>query len=189
MMAGKTQVLGIGQLMENFARLKRETDASAKRMVASAGNVLKKEARAIATRKGLQKSGALINNIVIKREKNAPDGVVQYHLGVRHGRQLGSGKRVQKYLALSRAGRIVTKRGNDPFYWRYLEFGTKGFKLNPRGKALRFKGGEGNVFAPAVSHPGVRPSPFLQPALENKSQEAIKAMERSLQRSVKRFGK
>src|SRR5688500_4338710 len=95
------------------------------RMVAAAGSVLKKEARIIAQSKMTRRTGALFNNIDIKRDTKAPSGTTQYNLGVRHGRAMGNGKKIQKYLEVSKSGRIVTRRVNDPYYWSFLEFGHK----------------------------------------------------------------
>jgi HK97 gp10 family phage protein len=126
------------------------------RMVAAAAGVVRNQAKNIARSKGLKKTGTLINNIAIKREKNVPSNVVQYHVGVRHGREFGRRKNVVKYLALGKRGRIVTKYKNDPYYWRFLEFGTK----------------------------HIRPLKFLEPALESKRQEAVNAMQATLQKEL-----
>ncbi len=120
-------ITGLSGLSAQFKKLennmKRKT---AFRMVAAGGRVLRKEAKTLAKGHGLKRSGALIRNIAIKRESNAPPGTVQYNLGVKHGRNLGNGKKVIKFLALDkRSGRVVTKRQNDPFYWSFHEFGTK----------------------------------------------------------------
>jgi len=119
-------VTGLGDLRGEFKKLRSDMKLkTGRRMVASGGRVLRKEAKTIATARGLKKSGALIRNIAIKRERNAPQGTEQYNLGVRHGRDLGNGKRVIKFLAVDkRSGRVVTRRQNDPFYWRFLEFDT-----------------------------------------------------------------
>ncbi len=123
-------VTGLGDLRIQFQKLQSDMRLkTSRRMVASGGRVLRKEAKTLAKGFGLKKSGALIRNIAIKRERNAPPGTEQYNLGVRHGRNLGNGKRVVKFLAVDkRSGRVVTKRQNDPFYWRFLEFDTSSRK-------------------------------------------------------------
>lgn len=115
-------ITGLGPLTEAFAELGGVDAVRVSRlMVARGGRILKKEAQTLAQGYGLRKSGALINNIAIKRE-NTPDGVTQYNLGVRHGRDLT--KKAKKAAGLKiRKGRIV--RANDPFYWRFLEFDIK----------------------------------------------------------------
>lgn len=161
-MAGKAEILGIGQLQKNFMNLRQDMVLkTSRRMVASGGGVVRTEAKRIAQAHGLRKSGALIRNIAIKRERNAPAGTEQYNLGVRHGRDLGNGRKVVKYLVQNSRGRIVTKRENDPFYWRFLEFDTK--------------------FRKATS--------FIQKALENKRDQAIQAMHDRLNKDIERANK
>lgn len=161
-MAGNTQILGIQGLQAKFLELRQDmTIKTAKRMVASAGSVLRTEARAIAQSHGLKKSGALLRNIAIKRERRAPAGTEQYNLGVRHGRDLGNGKKVIKYLEVGKSGRVVTRRQNDPFYWAMLEFTTK------------IRTG----------------TPFIGAALKSKREDAIKAMESRLELDIKRLSK
>lgn len=201
-------IRGLGNLQGEFKSLDMDIrDRTAKRMVAAAGGVLKKEARAIALRKKLFKSGALINNIVIKREPKAGHGVEQYNLGVRHGRGLGNGKKVIKFLAVNSKGRVVTRRKNDPFYWRFLEFGHK---IVPRASGKqgiieslytrRTKKGKvrdvvRKVQADAISirrrNPTgfVEATPFLAPALESKRQDAIDAMEKQARKMVEAANK
>lgn len=165
-MAGKTTIIGIEGLRGKFLELRQDmAQKTSRRMVAAAGGVLKKEAKAIAQSKGLKISGALIRNIAIKRERNAPEGTEQYNLGVRHGRDLG--KRHTTYLAYSkRKERVVIRRENDPFYWRFIEFGHK-------------------IIARASGKTGfVEPIPFIQPALVNKKEEAIAAMEDRLTKDL-----
>lgn len=158
-MAGNVEIVGISNLRQSFEKLGTEmVQKTSLRMVASAANVLKKEAKAQAMAHGLKKSGALIRNIAIKRERNAPAGTAQYNLGVRHGRHLGNGKKVTKYLALSKTGRIVIRRENDPFYWYFHEFGTR--KMQAR--------------------------PYIEPSLENKRAEALAAMEARLLKDLER---
>lgn len=159
-MAGNTKILGIQGLQAKFLELRQDmTLKTARRMVAAAGTVLKKEAKAIAQSKGLQISGAMIRNIAIKRERNAPEGTEQYNLGVRHGRDLGNGKKAIKYLEVGKSGRVVTRRQNDPFYWKFLEFDTKHRNATP----------------------------FIQTALENKSEQAVAAMQDRLDKDLAKY--
>lgn len=200
MMAVKIE--GIGVLRENFEKAAIEMrDKIAMRMVVAGGQVLRKEARVIAQSKGLRKSGALIKNIVIKRERDVPAGTVQVNLGVRHGRAM-NGKKVIKYLAVAKSGRVVVRRQNDPFYWSFLEFGHK--------TIARASGKEGvikttysrttkngkvrtvvrKVQADAISIRRRSPTgfvdatPFITPSLVNKRAEAIQAMEDQLKKDL-----
>lgn len=208
-MAGNAEILGLGDLTKLFGKLKDDMKLrTSRRMVAAAGGVLRKEARAIAQSKGLKVSGALIKNIVIKRERNAPEGTEQYHLGVRHGRGLGNGKKITKYLAYSkRKGRVVIKRKDDPFYWRFVEFGHKivGRSTGESGTGITsyvttLRNGEKanrtrKYHLDSItgrrrgSKDMVQPIPFIGPALVNKKQEAIAAMEDRLNKDLAKANK
>ncbi len=116
---------GLGDLRQAFAQARAAT-RMARLVVAAGRRVLREEARAKAAAHGLRRTGALINNIVIKRERNAPEGVAQYHLGVRHGQSMTKGQKAAgKRLKINGRGRVVTEYTNDPWYWRFAEFGTK----------------------------------------------------------------
>ena len=150
------ELLGVKELTDKLKKLDGLSKKTAAKMVAAAGGVIRKEAKSIAQSKGLRKTGSLIKNIAIKRERNVPANTVQYNVGVRHGREFGKRKNVVKYLAVGRKGRIVTKYKDDPFYWRFLEFGTK------------------NITA----------KPFIAPALERRRADAIKAMEAAFDKEI-----
>jgi HK97 gp10 family phage protein len=203
-----TEILGIGDLRKEFATIAGDMQKRvSQRMVAAAGNVLKKEARIIAQSKMVKRSGALFNNIVIKRERNAPDGTTQYNLGVRHGRDMGNGKKVIKYLDIGKSGRVVVRRVNDPYYWSFLEFGHK-IVARASGKqgivesfyTRTTKNGKVRTVLRQVEADGisirrrtplgfVEPRPFIGPALVNKRQEAIDAMETQLQKEIAKLNK
>lgn len=164
---------GMGDLTATFKALNTDIRTkSARRIAASGAAELRKEAKAIVKAKGLIQSRALLNNIAIKWEKDAPVGTAQYNLGVRHGRDLGNGKKVIKFLSMNKAGRVVVKRLNDPFYWRFLEFGHKIVRRNVEGNqplAITQRRRIAAGFVPAT--------PFIGPALANKKMQAIAAME------------
>lgn len=162
-MAGNVEIKGVGNLSRNIQKLRSDMiERTSRRMVAAGGGVVRKEAKALAQGYGLKRSGALIRNIAIKRERNAPAGTTQYNLGVRHGRDLGNGKKVINYLEISkRSGRVVTRRANDPFYWKFLEFDIK----NRKGTS------------------------FIQKALENKADAAVAAMDDRLLKDLAKANK
>lgn len=165
------RIEGLGELRRAFDALDAEVrQRAARRIVMAGAAVLRKEARAIVQREGLIRTRALINNIVVKRERRAPPDTEQYHLGVRHGRALG--RKASRYLTVGRAGRVVVRRMNDPFYWRFLEFGHK---IIPR--ASKANRASITVRRRNPTH-FVEPTPFIRPALENKKLEALDAMEK-----------
>jgi stage V sporulation protein SpoVS len=110
-----SEVIGTGDLKQNFSRLKGGMETRTSRaMVVAAGGVLKKRAKAIAQANGSIATGAMVKNIVIKREPQAPAGTVQYHLGVRHGRDLSKKQKTGgKHLAVA-GGRITVRYHDDP---------------------------------------------------------------------------
>lgn len=187
---------GLGDLSASIQQYKIEVQTKSVRRITAAGaGELKKEAKRLVVAQKLVKSGALLNNIVIKREPRTPNGIEQYNLGVRHGRAMGNGKKVIKYLAIGRGGRVVTRRMNDPFYWRFLEFGhkivrrasgkqgiveTSYTRTTRKGKVrvIKKKVGADAISVRRRSPTGfVKATPFIGPALENKAREVLTAMQ------------
>jgi HK97 gp10 family phage protein len=166
-----TRIEGLGGLRQAFGNVKQDMRLRTSRlMVASAGGVLRKEARSLAQQQGLQLTGALLKNIVIKRERT-PEGLTQYNLGVRHGKALG--KNAQKKLVLNpKTGRVTSVYINDPFYWWFLEKGRNVY----HGDGKRRRGVKNRVEA----------MPFIEPALQNKQAEAIAAMGKRLEAALLR---
>lgn len=161
---------GLGELRSAFAGIRDDMRLRVSRaMVAGAGGVLRKEARNLAQAQGLKMTGALIRNIVIKREKT-PDGVAQVNLGVRHGRSMG--KNAPRRLVVAKNGRVVSAVIDDPFYWWFLEKGRNVY----HGDGKRRRGIRANVEA----------TPFIAPALENKRAEALDAMANRLAAAIRK---
>ena len=154
-------ILGIGEMQGNFAKLRDEVkNRTSRRMVVAAGNVLKRKAKQIAQSNGSVRTGAMVKNIAIKREAQAGGDTTQYHLGVRHGRNLTGKAKKNSKLAVASSGRIVKRYQDDPYYWRFVEFRTV--------KAA--------------------PKPFLGPALEQGKAEAIEAMNDRLLADLAKVG-
>ena len=166
-----TRIGGVSELRRAFEGVRQDMRLRTSRaMVAGAGGVLRKEARTLAQQQGLQLTGALVKNIVIKRERT-PTGLTQYNLGVRHGKALG--KNAAKKLVLNpKTGRVTSVYINDPFYWWFLEKGRNQYA------------GDGTRRRPFLRR--VEATPFLAPALENKQAEAIEAMGRRLDAAIRR---
>lgn len=127
----KMELGGIDKLRAALAdvssKIRRRAVTSALR---SAGQVIRKEAQAAAPvlqkPAPYRKAGTIKKNITVRTSKFARQaGNVGIYIGVRPL----SGKRQSK---LGKAG---AKNPNDPFYWWFLEFGTKFFKP---GQGLRF---------------------------------------------------
>ena len=204
----KSEILGIGELSQSFRELKSDMETrTARAMVVAAGGVLKRKAKSIAQANGSVRTGAMIKNIAIKREPQAPAGTAQYHLGVRHGRQLTKKQKSNSKLAVGKSGRIVKKYADDPYYWRWVE---QGHKVVPRktgdsseteltytrrgrsGKMITYtrKRGSDSLRARRAAATGsVAAKPFIAPALEQGKTEAIDAMATRLQKELEKASK
>lgn len=196
----KTETLGIGELAQSFRELKTEMETrTARAMVVAAGGVLKRKAKQIAIANGSQRTGAMVKNIAIKRETQAPVGTAQYHLGVRHGSQLTSkSKKAGKRLVVRGNGRIGVQYVDDPYYWKWVEKGHKIVGREPvedgvttyqttlrNGKVVTRKkafSGAGLRARRRASSGSVAAKPFIGPALEQGKSEAIEAMAARLER-------
>lgn len=199
-MADKSEVLGIEDLAASFREVREDMGSKvARRMVVAGGKIVRERAKANAQANGSVISGAMVDNIAIKRESGTPDGTAQYHVGVRHGRQQTNKVRKQgaKRLVVSK-GRIVTRRENDPFYWKFVE---RGHRVVPtsvadgtttyvqklrNGKSVTrkraFAGSSLRARRRMAGQGVVGKMPFLEPALEQERGSALAAMERTLTR-------
>lgn len=199
-MADKTDVLGIEDLVASFREVREDMGSKvARRMVVAGGKIVRERAKANARANGSVISGAMVDNIAIKRETEAPDGTAQYHVGVRHGNQQTRKVRAkgQRRLVVSR-GRIVQRRDNDPFYWKFVERGhrvvpasvadgnttfvqkLRDGKLVTRKRAFTGRSLRARRRAAAQGVVGMKP--FIEPALEQERGNALAAMGRTLTR-------
>lgn len=158
----KSEILGVSELSQSFREVKGDMERRTGRaMTAAGGAVIRRKARANALALGLKRSGALIKNIVIKRESQAAPATEQYNLGVRHGRHLTKKQKVKGRLGINSSGRIVKRYDDDPYYWKFLELETEKRDATP----------------------------YLAPALEDGREEVIDAMGKRLQREHEKVNK
>lgn len=182
------KIEGLKDLRTSFMFIAEDMKVRTSRaMVVAAGGILKREAKALAQQQGLRKTGALIDNIAIKRE-STPEGIAQYNLGVRHGRGLGS--KAKKVLTVKSTGRIGVKYVNDPFYWSFLEFGRNVYRGSTRARveAIGFNKRHRMKTTKTVVN-RTKPTPFIAPALTNKREDAIEAMKKRLQKTLQKAKK
>ncbi len=175
------EIIGIGSMRANFEGLRSDMrKRTGRRMVAAGGAVLKRIAKAIAQANGSRRTGAMIKNIAIKREPQAPPDTEQYNLGVRHGRDLSKKQKAKgTRLAVTGKGRIVKRYEDDPYYWRWVE---QGHKIVPRQAA---GGGKQSLRKRRKAATGSVPAkPFIGPALTQGRGEAINAMGDALQKDI-----
>lgn len=199
-MADKSEVLGIEDLVASFREVREDMGSKvARRMVVAGGKIVRDSAKAIAKANGSVISSDMVDNIAIKREANAQEGTAQYHVGVRHGREQSRKVRAkgQRRLSVSR-GRIVERRDNDPFYWKFVE---RGHRVVPSSVAdgsttfvQKLRNGKLVTRQRVFSGRGLRArrrmagqgvvgkKPFIEPALEQERVNALAAMESTLQR-------
>ena len=121
------KIEGMDELLKNFRALHDDLKFKAAAAAVAGGarlvaNTAKKNAQA----QGLELSGALLENIAIKREKTGRDKI-QYNVGVRHG---SKSKRARKIVTY-RGTRKRVRYENDPFYWWFHEFGTSKMPARP----------------------------------------------------------
>lgn len=199
-MAEKPEVLGIESLASAFREVREDMGSKvARRMVVAGGKIVRDRAKGIAKANGSVISGDMVENIAIKRETKAAAGTAQYHVGVRHGNDQSRKVRAkgQRRLVVSR-GRIVQRRDNDPFYWKFVE---RGHRVVPASVAdgsttyvqklrdgrmvtrKRAFSGSGLRARRRMTGPGVvGRKPYLEPALNLERGNAVAAMERTLER-------
>jgi HK97 gp10 family phage protein len=129
---------GAEQLINNLSTLSFETkDKLAFRAVAGAARAVQRAAKNNIMSYDLVETGALLDNVVTARQK--PEGLTfTYHVGVRHGT------------------RSQIKKGNDPWYWFILEFGS-----------VKYEGRH-----------------FMTQAFESEKQNALDLMRDSLDRGI-----
>lgn len=96
----------------------------------------------------------------------------------------GTTKTGRVYASVKAGGR--TKKGADVFYAHIVEMGARRHRIAPRAKkALEI----GNKFvAGAVDHPGTRPQPFMRPAADAKTGEAVMKMTQKIRERLQKFG-
>jgi len=80
-----------------------------------------------------------------------------------------------KVSTKSRKGVVIASvklTGKHAYIGRWLEYGVAAHQItSAKGGWLFFAGN----FAKAVNHPGIKPRPFMRPALHNKAQDAVVA--------------
>lgn len=138
---------------ELSAALRGLGDEVSKRIIRGAvvagSAVIRKRAKEIAAAKGLKQTGALIANIAHKRERPTKEGYAQVNIGVRHGQSRDEKRRARKKGE-------APKDVNDPFYWRFAEFGTSKQAATP----------------------------FIRPAFEESKEKAVDAMVERTRRGI-----
>jgi HK97 gp10 family phage protein len=136
-----------------------------------------------------------LNQLPVKVEKNimraalrAGANVIKAEAKENVPVQDGDLKRSIKVSTSARRGtvRAKVKAGDQKaWYWHFVEFGTAAHTIKARnGKRLFFNG----IFAKVVNHPGAKAKPFMRPALDNKANDAIRAVGRKISERLTKHG-
>lgn len=150
---------GLQELLDNLEGLGVAVRNAAPGAALAVAGRVKLEAINNAQMQGLVSTGALVNNIAVKRERDVAPGVFEYHIGVRHGSEA---KSAQKIAVRGRDGKIRFEYENDPFYWWFWEFGHY------------------NVFLRA--HVAARP--YMRPAMDSVAPQGLELMRAYLVRRL-----
>ena len=136
--------------------------------------------------RGAMRAGAVVMQRDIR--SSAPVGVTgEYKKGIRVATSLKNGQIVA----------VVRTTGRHGYLANWLEHGTAAHEIvpRPRGKkeALLLSGefggtsGAGAFFA-GVMHPGTKPRPHFRPALDNRAEDALRAVGAYLQKRLTKQG-
>jgi len=79
----------------------------------------------------------------------------------------------------------VKATGKHAYIARWIEYGTAAHEIGTKDGGSLFFGG---IFAEKVQHPGSRPKPFMRPALEGKSQDALIAVGEAIKKRLTKQG-
>lgn len=126
---------------------------------------------------------ALLQSLAPKMEQNIMRGALA--AGARVIRDEAKANVAERLGQLKKSVRVSTRAKNgvvtatikagskEAWYWRFVEFGTAQHLIKPKTAAALLIGGAARR---SVMHPGARPKPFMRPAFDNKSSEAIEAI-------------
>lgn len=128
---------GLKELLDNLDSLNVSVRSAGRGACNAAAQVVKKQAVANARAHGLVSTGALVQNIAVKRERGTPSTWFEYHIGVRHGRE---SKGAEKIAVRNSNGKIVYEWTNNPFYWWFWEIGHFNVFANRHIPAKAFLG-------------------------------------------------
>jgi HK97 gp10 family phage protein len=118
-------VLGVADLQSKFKGLSDAMKTRlARRMMVVGGRIVVNAAKQSITSLGLVRTGNMRKNVAIKRQSGTPPGIAEYHVGIRHGRDLTKkSKKAGSTLKRSKTGRIFKQYKDDPYYWTWHHFG------------------------------------------------------------------
>lgn len=130
--------------------------------------------------KGFEQLDKFLQELPAKVEKNVLRGGLRAGARVVQAVAAGNIRTDSGELAASlkvstraRGGEVKATVYTKVFYARWVEYGTRPHRIEPKNRrALALGGG----FVGAVDHPGARPHPFLRPALDTQAAAAVVAV-------------
>ena len=166
-MASESTIKGAKELFDFLNQLPLKVEKNIMRSALRAGaSVIAKEAKTLAPVKmgGLKAS--------IRTGSNAKKGGAEAY--VRAGGRKNKAK----------------SSDNSAFYAQFVEFGTAAHMIYPtKQKKLKFKAKDGTTkFANFVLHKGAQAKPFMRPAYDAKSEEAILAVTNRIKQRLTKQG-
>lgn len=142
-----------------------------------------------AVRKEIIEEALLAGGKLIYDEANARLGRAGLVLRIVGGRTLRK-KIDPKFANVVKSNGKFAAIGPDAKHWylRFFEFGATPHDIQAkRAGMLRFEGRDGTVFvASARQTGGVKMRPFLRPAVDNRGEDAVKAMGAVLKREIEK---
>lgn len=83
------------------------------------------------------------------------------------------------------AGAVLSAAvGTNVDYGKWQEEGTDPYTIETSDGALHFEDGGEDVFVKSVSHPGLEPNPYLEPAIRDNREWANEQYEQAIQAAV-----
>jgi len=132
--------------------------------------------------KGLSKLNDFLQSVPAKVERNVLRGGLRAGINVvlpvareNAPKDTGEMARGMKVSTNAKKGTVIAKiklTGRHAFLGPWLEYGTAAHKIVPKDGGWLFFGG---TFAKGIEHPGIRPRPFMGPALYKQAGPAVVA--------------
>ena len=150
-----------------------------KRALAAMPSKIRRKALVKALRAGakvVQKAARAAVPVLAVPNPYRTKGLLKRRLTVRTSKESRSQGNVGVFVNIrpAKGGERGAKSKLDPFYWRFVAFGTKAHTIKPKtAKALAF----GGRVVKMVKHPGSKPKNFLQAGADALPQ-ALSAFER-----------
>jgi len=140
---------------------------------------------------GLSELTDALRKLGVDLRKVLPDAVFEGALVIeRIARRNAPGPHVYAVSEKRKGDRVAAAVGPDRKHWDYAfaEFGARPHVIRPKRKsgkrAVAFGAGDSQVVRGEVHHPGVPERPFLRPAIDEHSDEAVQAMGKVLLRAI-----